>query len=152
MEVYVKESLHVLDYKNKIVDSIFLSDDKITPGYAYDITITEANTGYSDLKFNMPNMIIDNNGNKVHNPKLKLLTPSGQTNVVLRRASIALADADIIHRSNPNTGGLLEIVVHKISDGAVNIVNEALARYTDADGIVFDFNSLQTYIKSSISS
>lgn len=75
MEVYVKESLHVLDYKNKIVDSIFLSDDKITPGYAYDITITEANTGYSDLKFNMPNMIIDNNGNKVHNPKLKLLTP-----------------------------------------------------------------------------
>lgn len=75
MEVYVKESLHVLDYKNKIVDSIFLSDDHMTPGYAYDITITEANTGYSDLKFNMPNMIIDEEGNQVHNPKLKLLTP-----------------------------------------------------------------------------
>lgn len=75
MEVYVKESLHVLDYKNKIVDSIFLSDDKVTPGYAYDITITEANTGYSDLKFSMPNMVIDDEGNKIQNPKLKLLTP-----------------------------------------------------------------------------
>lgn len=75
MEVYVKESLHVLDYKDNVVDSIFLSDDHMTPGYAYDITVTEANTGYSDLKFNMPNMIIDDEGNKVHNPKLKLLTP-----------------------------------------------------------------------------
>lgn len=75
MEAYVKESLYVLDYDNNIVDAIFLSDDHITAGYAYDITITEANTGYSDLKFNMPNMIIDEEGNKVHNPKLKLLTP-----------------------------------------------------------------------------
>lgn len=75
MEVYVKESLHVLDYRDNVVDSIFISDDHITPGYAYDITITEANTGYSDLKFNMPNMIIDNEGNKIHNPKLRLLTP-----------------------------------------------------------------------------
>lgn len=75
MEVYVKESLHVLDYKDSVVDSIFLSDDHMTPGYAYDITITEANTGYSDLKFNMPNMIVDDEGNQIHNPRLKLLTP-----------------------------------------------------------------------------
>jgi hypothetical protein len=75
MEVYVKESLHVLDYGNNVVDSIFISDDHMTPGYAYDITITEANTGYSDLKFNMPNMVIDGEGNKIHNPKLRLLTP-----------------------------------------------------------------------------
>lgn len=75
MEAYVKESLYILDYDNNIVDAIFLSDDHITAGYAYDITIIEANTGYSDLKFNMPNMIIDEEGNKVHNPKLKLLTP-----------------------------------------------------------------------------
>lgn len=75
MEVYVKESLHVLDYKNNIVDTIFLSNDNITAGYAYNITITEANTGYSDLKFEMPNMIIDDQGNKIHNPKLALLTP-----------------------------------------------------------------------------
>lgn len=75
MEVYVKESLHVLDYKDNIVDSIFLSDDHMTAGYAYDINITEANTGYSDLKFNMPNVITDSNGVTQKNPKLALLTP-----------------------------------------------------------------------------
>lgn len=75
MEVYVKEALHVLDYKENIVDTIFLSNDNLTPGYAYEVTITEANTGYSDLKFKMPNMIIDDQGNQVLNPKLALMTP-----------------------------------------------------------------------------
>ena len=75
MEVYVKESLLVLDYKDNVVDAIFLSDDHMTPGYAYDINISESNTGYSDLKFNMPNLIIDDEGNKIKNPRLKLLTP-----------------------------------------------------------------------------
>ena len=75
MEVYIKESLLVLDYKDNIVDAIFLSNDNMTPGYAYDINITESNTGYSDLKFNMPNYIITDNGDKIDNPKLKLLTP-----------------------------------------------------------------------------
>ena len=37
MEVYIKESLLVLDYKDNIVDAIFLSNDNMTPGYAYDI-------------------------------------------------------------------------------------------------------------------
>lgn len=75
MEVYVKESLHVLDYKDNIVDSIFLSDDKNTPGYAYDLSITESNTGYSDLTFSMPNLIISEDGSKIKNPKLSLMTP-----------------------------------------------------------------------------
>lgn len=75
MEVYVRENLHVLDYDNNIVDTIFNSDDHITAGYAYDITITEANTGYSDLKFNMPNIIHTNEGETIKNPKLALLTP-----------------------------------------------------------------------------
>lgn len=75
MECFVKESLMVLDYKDNVVDAIFISDDHMTPGYAYDINITESNTGYSDLKFNMPNVIIDAEGNKVKNPRLKLLTP-----------------------------------------------------------------------------
>lgn len=75
MEVYVKESLHVLGYQDKIVDTIFLSDDHRNAGYAYDITITEANTGYSDLKFNMPNIINDENGGTKKNPKLQHLTP-----------------------------------------------------------------------------
>ena len=61
MEVYVKETLHVLDYDNNIKDTIFISDDHRTAGYAYNINITEANTGYSDLTFDMPNTIIDEN-------------------------------------------------------------------------------------------
>ncbi|MBE6461731.1 MAG: hypothetical protein E7006_02710 [Alphaproteobacteria bacterium] len=73
--------------------------------------------------------------------KVKLLTPAGGKDVVLRRASVVLADADIIHRSNPKSGGLIEIVVHKISDGAVNIINEALARYSDADGVILDLRA-----------
>lgn len=75
MEVYVKESLFVLDYNDKIKDTIFTSDDKNTPGYAYNINITEQNTGYSDLKFDMPNVIINAEGDKIKNPKLNLLTP-----------------------------------------------------------------------------
>ena len=75
MEVYVKESLHVLNYKDEIKDSIFLSDDHMTPGYAYEISITEANTGYSDLSFSIPNTIVNNKGEVIKNPKLALLTP-----------------------------------------------------------------------------
>ncbi len=73
--------------------------------------------------------------------KLKLLTPMGNKDVVLRRASIVLADADVVHRSNPDTGGILEIVVHEVSDGAVAIVNEALARYPDIEGVVLDLRA-----------
>lgn len=75
MEVYVKEVLHVLDYQDNIVDTIFNSDDHVTPGYAYDISIVEANTGYSDLKFSMPNTVLTDKGDKIKNPKLALLTP-----------------------------------------------------------------------------
>ena len=75
MEVYVKETLHVLDYNENIKQTIFNSDDHMTAGYAYNITITEANTGYSDLKFEMPNTIINEKGEKVKNPFLGLLVP-----------------------------------------------------------------------------
>jgi carboxyl-terminal processing protease len=70
--------------------------------------------------------------------KIHLLTPYGNRDVVLRRATIVLADADVVHRADPDTGGLLEIIVHNVSDGAVAIVNEALARYPDVSGIVLD--------------
>jgi carboxyl-terminal processing protease len=74
--------------------------------------------------------------------KLKLLTPFGNRYVTLRRATVVLADADIIHRgSNETTDGILEIIVHKISDGAVNIVNEALAKYNDIGGIILDLRT-----------
>lgn len=74
--------------------------------------------------------------------KLKLLTPFGNRNVTLRRATVVLADADIIHRADSAfQGGFVEIVVHKISDGAVNIINEALNKYRDVDGIVLDLRT-----------
>jgi carboxyl-terminal processing protease len=72
--------------------------------------------------------------------KMKLITPSGNRDVVLRRATIVLADADIVHRASADTS-ILEIVIHNISNGAVAIVNEALARYPNLDGVVLDLRS-----------
>ena len=84
MKAFIKESLYVLDYKNDIVDLIFASDDKRTPGYAYNINIEESNTGYSNLSFTMPTRILampnsvedaPASEELIHNPKLDLLAP-----------------------------------------------------------------------------
>ena len=84
MQVYIKEALYVLDYDNNIVDMIFASDDHRTPGYAYNINIEEANTGYSNLSFTMPTRIfpmatdLEGAGHDeelILNPKLEKLTP-----------------------------------------------------------------------------
>ena len=69
--------------------------------------------------------------------KVKLITPSGNRDIVLRRATIVLADADIVHRSSQNAN-ILEFIIHNVSDGAVSIVNEALAKYKNLDGIILD--------------
>lgn len=54
---------------------------------------------------------------------------------------VVLADADIIHRSAQDTGGILEIIVHKLSDNSVAIINEALAKYPDITGIILDLRA-----------
>jgi len=72
--------------------------------------------------------------------KLHLLTPTGNRNVVLRRATIVLADADIIYRPIDD-GGLLEIVIHEVTDNAANIVNEALLKYNNVSGVVLDLRA-----------
>ena len=69
--------------------------------------------------------------------KVKLITPSGNRDIVLRRATIVLADADVVHRSSQNAN-ILEFIIHNVSDGAVSIVNEALAKYKNLDGIILD--------------
>jgi carboxyl-terminal processing protease len=57
--------------------------------------------------------------------------------VILRRASIMMADADVIVKDP-----ILEIVVHRVSDNAVSIVNEALTRYAAAvTGIILDLRA-----------
>jgi len=73
--------------------------------------------------------------------KIQVLTPAGARDVVLRRATIVLADTDVVHRADAENGGVLEIVVHNVSDSAVSIVNEALAKYPDLTGIVLDLRS-----------
>lgn len=72
--------------------------------------------------------------------KLHLLTPTGNRDVVLRRASIVLADADIIYRPLGN-GALLEVVVNEVTDNATNIVNEALAKHPDVTGVILDLRA-----------
>lgn len=72
--------------------------------------------------------------------KLHLLTPSGNRNVVLRRATIVLADVDIIYRPMQDTA-LLEIIVHEMTDNAANIVNEALLKYNNVSGIILDLRA-----------
>ena len=84
MQVYIKETLYVLDYDNNIVDMIFTSDDHMTPGYAYNINIDESNMGYSNLTFTMPTRVLampneleDTPASEdlMLNPKLEKLTP-----------------------------------------------------------------------------
>ncbi len=72
--------------------------------------------------------------------KVHVLSADGARDVVLRRATVVLADADVVHRS-AETGGILEIIVHNLTDAAVAIVNEALARYPDVSGIILDLRA-----------
>ncbi len=73
--------------------------------------------------------------------KLHLLTPMGNRDVVLRRATVVLSDADIIHRTTTENEEILEIVVHRVSDNSVAIVSEALEKYPSASGIILDLRS-----------
>lgn len=76
MNIFIKESLYLLDYNDNVLDVLFLSTDKDTPGQAYEINIKENNTGYSDLTFKMPAVIINEDGEKNINPKLQILNRS----------------------------------------------------------------------------
>ena len=73
MNIFIKESLYLLDYNDNVLDVLFFSTDKDTPGQAYEINIKEYNTGFSDLTFKMPSYIINEEGEKVINPKLTLI-------------------------------------------------------------------------------
>lgn len=77
--------------------------------------------------------------------KLGLLKSSGEKNIVLRRAAIVLADADIIYKQIQSDdkidNAILEIVVHKITPSSVDIVSEALGKYENISGIVLDMRA-----------
>lgn len=73
--------------------------------------------------------------------KMHILTPSGNRDVVLRRATILLADTDVVYRDAGESGAILEIIVHKISDNAVAIINEALRKHDNVSGVVLDLRA-----------
>jgi hypothetical protein len=75
MNFLVKEVLYLLNYDDQITETLFISTDKRTPGYAYEINIKDYNTGYSDLSFKMPGDIVNENGETIKNPKLEKLVP-----------------------------------------------------------------------------
>lgn len=103
MKLTIKETLTVLDYDKNNPDAkqlIFASYDHITPGYAYDINITESNTGYSDLTFKMPKTIVDKDGNLLDNPKFYLIDGETKRNLIIPLAKIryerfVIVDEDI---------------------------------------------------------
>ncbi len=72
--------------------------------------------------------------------KMTLLTPSGQRRVVVRRATIVIADADVVFMDDAN-GGILDIIVNKISNSAVSIISEALKKHPDVSGVILDLRA-----------
>ena len=73
--------------------------------------------------------------------KMMLLTPSGNRRVVVRRATVVLADADIIYLNAGGEGGVLQIIVNRISENTIAIVTEALARHKDLSGVILDLRA-----------
>ena len=72
--------------------------------------------------------------------KMTLITPGGTRRVVVRRATIVLADSDVVFMDDDN-GGVLEIVVNQVSNNAVSIISEALAKHQNLSGIILDLRS-----------
>ena len=68
--------------------------------------------------------------------KMTVTSETGTRRVTLRRATIVLADADIV-----NMTPYLDIIIHNITDRAVSIVNEALSKHADTSGIVIDLRA-----------
>lgn len=73
--------------------------------------------------------------------KMRLMTPSGNRNVVLRRATVVLADADIVRRDAGENGVIVEIIVNRVTDNAVAIINEALQSYDNISGVILDLRA-----------
>ena len=73
--------------------------------------------------------------------KIKAIGDDGkEKKVTLRRASVMVADADIVMLNGDKN--IIEIIVHKISDNSVGIVSEALYKYKDKfDGIYLDLRT-----------
>lgn len=72
--------------------------------------------------------------------KMTLISPTGTRRVVVRRATVVIADADIVFL-NDDKGGVLNIIVNKVSDNSVKIIEETLEKYKDLTGVLLDLRS-----------
>ena len=72
--------------------------------------------------------------------KMTLMTPAGTRRVVVRRATVVLADADVVFMDDDN-GGIMEIVVNQVSNNAASIVAEALNKHQNLSGVILDLRS-----------
>ena len=72
--------------------------------------------------------------------KMTVLSPGGTRRVVVRRATVVSAEADIVVMDDDN-GGILEIIVNRVSNGAVSIISEALSKHPDLSGVILDLRA-----------
>lgn len=72
--------------------------------------------------------------------KMTVLTPGGSRRVVVRRATVVVADADVVFMDDDN-GGILNLIINKVSDNSVAIVAEALSKHQNLSGIILDLRS-----------
>jgi carboxyl-terminal processing protease len=69
--------------------------------------------------------------------KLKAIGADGaEKSAALRRASVVIADADIVVM-NANDKKILQIIIHRISDGSINLALDALEKYKDEIGGIY---------------
>ncbi|MBO7508716.1 MAG: PDZ domain-containing protein [Alphaproteobacteria bacterium] len=72
--------------------------------------------------------------------KMTLMTPTGTRRIVVRRATVVLADADVVFMDDDN-GGIMEIIVNQVSNNAASIVAEALNKHQNLSGVILDLRS-----------
>ena len=167
-QIVVKSLMHSIDESGKyisdknlskfgtILTSLGINGYKSKDGNFYISGIIQNSVAY-DADINIGDIVTEINGisvNKIKNSefinilyghsstvKLTIKTKFGNRKVVLRSASIILADTDITLKKLNNDLNLLEIVVHKITDNSVAIINEALKKYSNLSGIVLDLRN-----------
>ncbi|MCL1785835.1 MAG: S41 family peptidase [Alphaproteobacteria bacterium] len=71
--------------------------------------------------------------------RLSVGSESGVRAVTLRRASVVIADTDIVWKDMEGSG-ILEIIVGKVSDNSATIIGEALSKYSPT-GIILDLRA-----------
>lgn len=127
------------DRGNFRVTGVYKGSSADTAGVVDGDLIAEVNgTLVSDMADSvLTNMMSGMNSGTL---KMTLLTPGGQRHIVVRRATVVLADTDIIFLDDKN-GGVLQIVVNKISDNSVAIISEALSKHPDLTGVILDLRA-----------